>query len=361
MGLRIEDAAKLGTALVFAGMTGLALADGRPMRVDSVRASVVPARLSETGLYTADGSIDPRNRPFAPQYPLWTDGAAKSRWVYLPAATKIDVSDVDAWSFPAGTTFWKEFAWGGRKVETRMIRIGAGGEPTFATYVWTEDQNDAVLAPADGAPLAHEIAPGKHHSIPAVADCVACHRSAPSIALGFGALQLSDDRDPLAPHAETLRPGSLTLRTLVDENLIEPARPELVAQPPRIRDADPVGRAAQGYLSANCGGCHNDRGPLARLGFNLLHKVGEGAVAEEPARATAIGAPTRYVCSSATADQCRVIAAGDPENSALFQRMRSRRASSQMPPLGTVVADDEAVELVRRWIESLGPQYGMAK
>ena len=35
--------------------------------------------------------------------------------------------------------------------------------------------------------------------------------------------------------------------------------------------------------------------------------------------------------------------------------MQSRRPSSQMPPLGTVVRDDEAIALVRRWVESLAP------
>jgi hypothetical protein len=34
--------------------------------------------------------------------------------------------------------------------------------------------------------------------------------------------------------------------------------------------------------------------------------------------------------------------------------MGSRRPASQMPPLGTVVRDEQASELVRRWIESLG-------
>jgi hypothetical protein len=35
-------------------------------------------------------------------------------------------------------TFWKEFAWDGRKVETRMIRLMANGEWAFATYIWNE-------------------------------------------------------------------------------------------------------------------------------------------------------------------------------------------------------------------------------
>src|SRR5688572_7892642 len=83
-----------------------------------------PSRLSETGLYNptgATGAIDSRNVPFVPQYPLWTDGAEKLRWVQLPADATIDVSDIDAWRFPVGARFWKQFSWNGRKVETRMI------------------------------------------------------------------------------------------------------------------------------------------------------------------------------------------------------------------------------------------------
>ena len=52
--------------------------------------------------------------------------------------------------------------------------------------------------------------------------------------LGFDALQLSTDRDPNAPHAEPLTASMITLKTLMDENLIAPQRPELVTNPPRI-------------------------------------------------------------------------------------------------------------------------------
>ena len=56
----------------------------------------LPERLSDTGLYEpGTRSVDPRNRPFAPQYPLWTDGAAKARWLRLPPGTRIDARNVD--------------------------------------------------------------------------------------------------------------------------------------------------------------------------------------------------------------------------------------------------------------------------
>ena len=45
---------------------------------------------------------------------------------------------------------------------------------------------------------------------------------------------------------------------------------------------------------------------------------------------------------------------GAPDLSALFVRMRSRRPSSQMPPLGTTLPDRDAIDLVSAWIDELG-------
>jgi hypothetical protein len=327
----------------------------RDVAAEATESRRVPRLLSETGLYRPDGSVDPRNRPFFPQYPLWSDGADKSRWIRLPEEATIDVTDVDAWRFPPGTTFWKEFAWGGRKVETRMIRVEASGKGTFATYVWNEDQSDAVVAPVEGLQDVFEVAPKKRHSIPSVVDCAACHEPAPAVALGFTALQLSDDRDPLAPHAALDARDGITLRRLVEDGLMFPRRSELVRRPPRIRAADPVARAAIGYLSANCGGCHNSRGPLARLGLSLLHDEAGAPVSPEPAVVTAVGRQSRFVLPGVAPERSFFVAPGAPDLSVVVHRMTSRLPSSQMPPLGTVIRDEAAIVLVRRWIESLRP------
>jgi hypothetical protein len=340
------------TALVAAaGVLGLAQA--ADLFAEAPAVPRAPARLSETGLYDGSGAVAAANRPFSPQYPLWTDGASKSRWIHLPPGTTIDVSDIDAWKFPVGTKLWKEFAWNGRKVETRLIWRATDDRWVFATYAWTDDQTDALLVPESGVRNAFEVAAGKNHSIPGTADCATCHEAAPSPVLGFSALQLSDDRDPLAPHAEPLPEGAFTLRVLDDERRLDPPRPDLVAAPPRIREKDPVARAALGYLSSNCGTCHNGSGSLARLGFNLLHDAGAAFEAFEPAHATAVGAPTRFPIPGVSDDSVRVVAPGRPGQSALFHRMKSRRPSSQMPPLGTVLPDTLALGLVRRWIEGL--------
>ena len=322
--------------------------------------SAPPRLLSETGLYAGRDTtkIDPRNRPFSPQYPLWSDGAEKSRWIRLPDGATIDASNVDRWDFPEGTRFWKEFRFNGRKVETRFLRKNGDGSWSFASYVWSEDQTDAIVAPAEGVPNVAVIAPGKFHSIPPASDCRACHDSdgvsqvvggfGRTNILGFSALQLSTDRDPGAPHAEPLADDMVTLRTLTEDHVLEPARPELVTAPPRIEAPDARTRSVLGYLSTNCGSCHNHESSLANLGLTLkASHVGAGF-------SRLVGQPTsKWEIPQAGEGNSRYVTPGAPELSALLVRMKSRRPSTQMPPLGTVMHDKDAIALVTEWVESL--------
>ena len=114
-----------------------------------------PRSLLDTGLYVtrATNAVHPDNLPFAPQYPLWSDGADKRRWLNLPPGTWIDASRPDAWEFPVGTRLWKEFSREGRRIETRFIQRRADSSWLYATYVWNDQGSDAVLAPADGTVL----------------------------------------------------------------------------------------------------------------------------------------------------------------------------------------------------------------
>ena len=150
-------------------------------------AAQAPDQLAETGLYAdfAARAIDPANLPFSPQYPLWTDGAAKRRWIRIPAGTTIDASDPDAWVFPAGTRLWKEFALGGRPVETRYMERLADGSWLYATYQWSADGSEARRAPERGVRRVAESAPGVPYDLPGVWDCRSCHEGSPSRVLGF--------------------------------------------------------------------------------------------------------------------------------------------------------------------------------
>lgn len=318
-------------------------------------AAPLPVHLSDTGLYAAGSStrIDPRNLSFSPQYPLWSDGAGKRRWIYLPPGTAIDASRPDAWEFPRGTRLWKEFSLNGR-VETRFIERLADGTWRYATYIWNEQGTEATLAPADGATVRGD------YDIPSETDCRACHEGAAVPVLGFSALQLSSDRDPLAPHADART--DVDLQALIARGLVRNLPPALANARSRIEASSRIERAALGYLHGNCGHCHNDNGSPVPVDLTLAQSVTSGAAGVERVLRSMIDAGGRFRSHGASA-AARLITPGRPDTSVLIARVRSRNPQTQMPPIGTRIVDTEALALLERWIDqkSSAPQSSTAE
>jgi hypothetical protein len=268
-------------------------------------------RLSSTGLDTLDV------RAFEPRYELWSDGAVKSRWMFVPGA--IDTGDPAHWRFPVGTKLWKEFAApDGRKLETRLIeRIDDTGddELDFRTisFVWLDDESDAIAAP-EGA----EDVRGTDHDVPSATQCRTCHTGEPGFVLGVSALQLGEYEVP----------------------------------------GDPMTQEALGYLHANCGHCHNPGGS-ARPDVDLTLQLDLAATTPET---TTIWRDTVGVALFRFEHACCTlrVAPGDPDASAMLYRMTVRDAASagsdQMPPIATEHPDIAGVELVRAWIAGLPAQ-----
>ena len=311
-----------------------------------------PSSLASTGLYFdfAAKKIDPMNLPYAPQYPLWSDGATKRRWIRVPAGAAIDASDPDVWIFPAGTKIWKEFSFGGRRVETRLIESLGRGVLRFAAYAWNADETEAVLVPESGLPDVVEIAPGIRHDIPGVYDCRACHRSRTDEVLGFSALQLSPDRDPEAPHAEAVTAGMIDLESLISRRLLANAPAEWSERAAlRIHAASGTARAALGTMHANCGNCHNVNTPLVARGLVLRYTVAPRA--DGAARIlSAVNEASTYPIPGVTPAEAVMIKPGDPARSAVVFRMATRNPLRQMPPLGTKIVDSESLALIEKWI-----------
>lgn len=308
-----------------------------------------PPTLRETGLYAdwADKRVDSQNLPFSPQYPLWTDGASKRRWLHLPAGAFIDGSNPDAWVFPVGTRLWKEFAFG-RRVETRYMERTERGW-TYASYIWNQDESEATLAPFGGARASVTGHAGPtSHAIPSAGECRACHANGESPVLGFSALQLSPDRDPGAPHAAPPSADDASIATLVATGRLRGYPDDSAASSPRIHSSSPIERSALGYLHGNCSSCHQPNGALAALGMSLRH---ETRSVEEAGRATTVDQASAF--SLPGTRSARRVVAGDPEHSVLLARMRSRDPSTQMPPIGTHVVDTEAITLIAAWIHEL--------
>ncbi len=308
-----------------------------------------PPTLRDTGLYAdwATRTVAKENLPYSPQYPLWSDGAVKSRWLHIPNGRFIDGSNPDVWQFPVGTRLWKEFRFG-RRAETRLIENTRQGWQ-FASYVWNEDETEAPLAPEMGIKQSVPIRDGIRHAIPSRLDCRACHQAGPVRVLGVTALQLSPDRDPNAPHAETPPPGAIDLATLVARGLLRGLPPSVTRTPPRIVAATPTSRAALGYLNANCGGCHTAIGDLSSLTFALNYTLDRAGDQTPPALLTTVAQASHFKVPGIPEALDRVNA-GHPETSVLVLRMASRNPLVQMPPLGTRIVDEDALALIKRWI-----------
>ncbi len=301
-----------------------------------------PPTLFETGLYTDTVAltVDPAHLPFAPQYPLWTDGADKRRWLSLPPGRTIDASDADAWQFPVGTRLWKEFSFADRKVETRFMQRKADGTWLFATYAWDADGRSAVLVSSRGKARAYELGDGRFHQIPGYSDCRVCHLSAPAPVLGVSARQLSQDN--AARRKDRLSPA---LHTLLDNALLTGRDLHRLSSRPLATDR--AQRDALGYLHGNCGHCHNPRGPLASLGMSMFQPaLGSDDAVLESLLARPLKSPPPQLAPGTTLR----VAPGNPDKSALPQRMGSRLPALQMPPLGTAIADAGAVDMIERWI-----------
>jgi hypothetical protein len=308
-----------------------------------------PRTLRETGLYLPGAGliVDPAHLAFSPQYPLWTDGATKRRWLSLPPKTSIDASRPNAWDFPVGTRLWKEFSVG-RAVETRYIERLANGQWRYATYIWNETGTNATLAPADGVRgLLVAAATNVRYNVPGESDCRACHEGAAVPVLGFSALQLSPDRDPLAPHADAF--SATDLRGLVARGLVRNLPRSLVETPPRIAASSDVERAALGYLHANCGHCHNADGAPVPVDARLAQDVSLGAKSSEQVLRSLLDASSRFRAAGLPHD-ARVVVPGRPEASTLLWRIRSTNPQTQMPPLGVQKLDHAALQLLERWI-----------
>jgi hypothetical protein len=315
-------------------------------------ATGLPADLFCTGLY-ADHSIDRSQArlaagvmPYTPGVRLWSDGAEKHRFLYLPPSTQIDTSDLDSWKFPVGTKTWKEFRVDGVLVETRMYRKRSATLWDAGTYVWDSTGTKATLNTA----LKGTILPSGYE-IPTLKDCDKCHHGGPDKVLGIEAVALA------LPTAD-----GATLTALAQQGLLShPPSPTTIHFP-----EDDTGKAgvALGYLHANCGmPCHSARGLGDETKLVLRLRAGEfwpdgaappatvDASTTDSFQATLNQPPTTAAVAQAFPGSKR-ITPGSHATSLLWQ-VSHLRGNYQMPPLVSHKVDDVGTQQLADWIDAL--------
>jgi hypothetical protein len=307
-----------------------------------------PTDLRCTGLYAdwATKAIATGVRQYDPGLHLWSDGASKTRWIYLPPGTQIDSSNMDQWTFANGTKVWKEFDLGGARVETRLLWKRANGTWYLTTYRWSADGTTAPELTEGEMNVG-----GGTYQIPAQSDCSSCHAGRWDMVLGFDAIGLS-----------TTAASGVTMATLKAENL-------LTAPPtsPLTIPGDAKAAAALGYLHVNCGSpCHNSDGPEAGSSTGLLMRLNAaelGAVADTDTWNTAMGVSASFAIPGVKNPE--VLAPCDPTSSAAYYRMSVRDGvdgigtQQQMPPIITHQPDPDGLAAIAAWLNDQ-PQCAQA-
>lgn len=315
-----------------------------------------------TGLYSsfASKTLAEDAKPFKPAAEFWSDGAAKQRWVRLPAGKKIDISDWNEWQFPPGTKFWKEFKLGGKRIETRLFAKRDDGSWVHTSYRWNADETDAVAK--NGGESIPGLGPdGGTYEIPNAGNCEYCHFGRKDQILGFDAVSLG-------------LPGATgqTLEKVVADGWLSaaPSKTSLV-----IPDAPTAGgdkaKPAVAWLSANCGSCHNNNANAAAFFFPLKMLVHAEELAPTTGAAAAFTDLDVYVTG-----YCKSSGRDDPDESmgtkfkylngtkpakSLMSILSGRRVADdqepnsgvQMPPIVTRAVDFAGHALLDEWITAL--------
>jgi hypothetical protein len=277
-----------------------------------------PCALSLAGLYsdTAHGVLAPDVQHYVPQYALWSDSAAKERWLKLPPGTKIDTTNMDDWVFPIGTKAFKEFTRDGKRVETRMVWKAAADQWQMVAYIWNPQQTEAYAAPNG-----QTDASGTPHDVPDATMCPTCHNGRTDRLLGVSALQLS---------RSAASPNDVTLDSLKAANLLTNVPASALKLP-----GDQATQDALGYLHANCGQCHNEKSPVPTPDRKITVYFWENADELGTLEGTAA-----YKSLVTTKNSPLWI-------NAVSDRMGVRGNSTQMPPLATQDVDTDGMAKVK--------------
>jgi hypothetical protein len=307
----------------------------------------IPDDLSCTGLYGdwATKTIAADAIPYTPGLVFWSDGAVKTRWIYLPPGTQIDTTDPDEWAFPVGTKIWKQFVVGGALVETRLIWKTDSLDWTYLDYRWSSDGSTATRLD-DGETNVN----GTTYEIPATNKCATCHQGRTDIVLGFDFIGLG-----------VAGAQGVTLATLTSGGQLTQPLPATTVTIPE--DSTGQAAAALGWLHVNCGSsCHNKNPSSAAGQTHLYMKLlstqlyPDGGTAQVPQLDTYTTSVNVLSIDEPNGVQYPRIAPGDAGASLMPLMDLSRGDASifkAMPPLVSHVPDTAGVALVQAWIGAL--------
>ncbi|MBA4164430.1 MAG: hypothetical protein C0510_07335 [Erythrobacter sp.] len=317
---------------------GAAVLDAKaPVAVNAnaITQDALPGALSEFGFFADPGQQVPAPGviPFRLNTPLYSDGAEKLRFAYVPPGQKARGNGDGLIDFPVGAALIKTFKFDDRLIETRVMLHRADGWLALP-YRWNEAQTDALLVVA-GARLPVTTPDGVQISyrIPNKNQCKECH--------GLDGAVI-----PLGPKARNM--SGEWLAEMVDAGVLDAVPNGSDTMPLwETRGQGEVAASARAYLDVNCAHCHRPGATASNSGLDLRWEQ------DDP---HSFGVFKRPVAAGRGAGGLDFsIVPGGPDRSILLHRMDSIEPGVAMPELGKGTIDHDGVAIVRQWIAGMRP------
>lgn len=260
---------------------------------------------------------------------LFTDYAHKQRLVKVPEGTQMTRLNDGSIAFPDGTILTKTFFYyhdernislGKRIIETRLL-IKENDTWNVATYLWNDAQTDATLT-LNGVDTqvswinANGINNSTLYHVPDENECIACHQSnSAMIPLGTKLRNLN----------RTVDRNGVSLNQIDHLQSLGILNDFQSNQVPHISnygdDTNSLSERGRAYLDLNCAHCHNPTAwePPAKQDFDFRYE-------------------TALSQTGLLGEQNQII---------------ELMTDGEMPFIGTTVLDQEGVNLIIEYIESL--------
>lgn len=346
--------------------TTLTITDGKPYGMDfrpeladvavpSANGPDVPRTLSSTGLFRDVANLDVRPGvvPYGVNSPLWSDNAEKARWVALPPRAHIGFEADGSYRWPGGSMFVKHFdlvineqTQKRRRLETRLLVVDSSGENGYGvTYRWRDDNRDADLL-ISGLDEEIEIVGSDGQTrmqtwhYPSQQECLQCHTVKSGFVLGPNTRQLNGEFEyPAGRTDNQIRAWNYLqmFSTSVDEERIDD-----YDQLARVDDPNAsLEHRVRSYFDVNCAFCHLPGGTGSQW---------DGRYETPLADQKNVDGDVRETFGIAGA---KIVAPSDLQKSIMHLRMTATEATRRMPPVGSNVVDQAAVDAITQWIQSL--------
>lgn len=289
--------------------------------------------------------------PYDTNSHLFTDYALKKRFVWMPQGVKASyVEDGKILNFPTGSVLIKTFYYDNVQpnnttqiLETRLMIKKADGW-IFAEYVWNEDQTEAFLD-MEGSfkdiswKDENDVIKSANYRVPSSSECLTCHKS-------------NDLPIPIGPKPQNLNlsytytDGTKNqLTKWAEMGYLDSNYPTDILSTINYEDeTQPLELRVRSYVDINCAHCHQENSHCSyravRFAFSETTDISNLGICVP--QGDNVGSAFTYIIN--------------PKNvarSSLPFRLASNEADKKMPLLGRSIVHEEALALIKEYINSL--------